>query len=231
MLCCLASLSPFSEFHSSSCRAQAFADHFKMALDCFFAVWFVVGNVWVFGRRSSAHDAPNLYRLCIAFLTFSCIGYAMPFILCALICCCLPCIISVMGFREDLNQNRGASSDAINALGTYKFKLKKPRNGDGNGNEGGSGVLAAGTDKERVVSAEDAVCCICLARYVDNDELRLLPCGHFFHKDCVDKWLKINALCPLCKSELDVVSATAPAIGFGRRHSDNRVGNDIESQQ
>ena len=66
-----------------------------------------------------------------------------------------------MGFREDLNQNRGASSDAINALGTYKFKLKKPRNGDGNGNgngnEGGSGVLAAGTDKERVVSAEDAV--------------------------------------------------------------------------
>ena len=184
MLCCLASLSPFSEFHSSSCRAQAFADHFKMALDCFFAVWFVVGNVWVFGRRSSAHDAPNLYRcapslpwcsifatyldvswcthvsrLCIAFLTFSCIGYAMPFILCALICCCLPCIISVMGFREDLNQNRGASSDAINALGTYKFKLKKPRNGDGNGNEGGSGVLAAGTDKERVVSAEDAVRC------------------------------------------------------------------------
>ncbi|CAN6340811.1 unnamed protein product [Urochloa humidicola] len=211
-------------------RAQAFADHFKMALDCFFAVWFVVGNVWVFGGRSSAHDAPNLYRLCIAFLTFSCIGYAMPFILCALICCCLPCIISVMGFREDLNQNKGASSDAINALGTYKFKLKKPRNGEGN--EGGGGVLAAGTDKERVVSAEDAVCCICLARYVDNDELRLLPCGHFFHKDCVDKWLKINALCPLCKAELDVVSTTAPAIGFGRRHSDNRrVGNDIESQQ
>lgn len=210
-------------------RAQAFADHFKMALDCFFAVWFVVGNVWVFGGRSSAHDAPNLYRLCIAFLTFSCIGYAMPFILCALICCCLPCIISVMGFREDLNQNRGATSEAINALGTYKFKSKKPHHGEGN--EGGGGVVAAGTDKERAVSAEDSVCCICLARYVDNDDLRLLPCGHFFHKDCVDKWLKINALCPLCKAEIEVVSTTAPANGFGRRHSDNRVGNDIESQQ
>nr|ACG27213.1 hypothetical protein [Zea mays]ACG34323.1 hypothetical protein [Zea mays] len=33
-----------------------------MALDCFFAVWFVVGNVWVFDGHSSAHDAPNLYR-------------------------------------------------------------------------------------------------------------------------------------------------------------------------
>ncbi|KAL9993139.1 hypothetical protein Hdeb2414_s1070g00978021 [Helianthus debilis subsp. tardiflorus] len=30
------------------------------------------------------------YRLCIVFLTFSCIGYAMPFILCGMICCCLP---------------------------------------------------------------------------------------------------------------------------------------------
>lgn len=211
-------------------RAQAFADHFKMALDCFFAVWFVVGNVWVFGGHSSAHDAPNLYRLCIAFLTFSCIGYAMPFILCALICCCLPCIISLMGFREDLDENRGATSDAINALGTYRFRSKKPRNGEAN--EGSGGVFAPGTDKERAVSAEDAVCCICLARYVDNDDLRLLPCGHFFHKDCVDKWLKINALCPLCKAEIDVVPRTAPpAIGFGRRDSHRRVGNDIESQR
>lgn len=209
-------------------RFQAFADHFKMALDCFFAVWFVVGNVWVFGGHSSAHDAPNLYRLCIAFLTFSCIGYAMPFILCALICCCLPCIISILGFREDLNQNRGASAETINALGTCKFKSKKTRDGDGN--EVGVGVVAAGTNKERVISAEDAVCCICLARYVDNDDLRELPCAHFFHKDCVDKWLKINALCPLCKAEIDGVSTSAPAIGFGRRHSDNRVGNDIESQ-
>jgi hypothetical protein len=94
-------------------------------------------------------------RLCIAFLTFSCIGYAMPFILCALICCCLPCIISILGFREDLNQNRGASAETINALGTCKFKSKKTRDGDGN--EVGVGVVAAGTNKERVISAEDAV--------------------------------------------------------------------------
>jgi len=46
------------------------------------------------------------------------------------------------------------------------------------------------------------VCCICLAKYADDDELRELPCFHVFHVDCVDKWLKINALCPLCKSEV-----------------------------
>lgn len=60
-----------------------------------------------------------------------------------------------MGFREDLNQNRGATAEAINSLGTYKFKSKKARSGEGN--DGGGGILAAGTDKERAVSAEDAV--------------------------------------------------------------------------
>lgn len=50
-------------------RIGAIFDHFKMALDCFFAVWFVVGNVWIFGEHSSSSDAPNLYRyVCCAIL-------------------------------------------------------------------------------------------------------------------------------------------------------------------
>ncbi|KAL3844126.1 hypothetical protein ACJIZ3_001529 [Penstemon smallii] len=186
-------------------RIKVFVEYFKMALDCFFAVWFVVGNVWIFGGHSSSAEAPNLYRLCIVFLTFSCIGYAMPFILCATICCCLPCIISVLGFREDLSHNRGATQDSINSLPTYKFKLKKTKSGNDKDNSSASGeggIVAAGTERERSISGEDAVCCICLAKYVNNDELRELPCSHFFHKDCVDKWLKINATCPLCKAEV-----------------------------
>ncbi|CAN1169152.1 E3 ubiquitin-protein ligase At4g11680 [Linum perenne] len=186
-------------------RLKVLIEYFKMGLDCFFAVWFVVGNVWIFGGHSSASDAPNMYRLCIVFLTFSCIGYAMPFILCATICCCLPCIISVLGFREDLAQTRGATPESIDALPTFKFKSKKTRNNDGrDGNIGANdgGVVAAGTEKERAISGEDAVCCICLGKYANNDELRELPCVHFFHKDCVDKWLKINASCPLCKSDV-----------------------------
>ncbi|KAI4377621.1 hypothetical protein MLD38_015218 [Melastoma candidum] len=194
-------------------RLKALIDYFKMGLDCFFAVWFVVGNVWIFGGRSSASDAPNMYRLCIIFLTFSCIGYAMPFILCATICCCLPCIISILGFREDLSRTRGASDEAIHALPTYKFKMKKCRNESDveNPAPGEGGIIAAGTERERMISGEDAVCCICLAKYANNDELKELSCSHFFHKECVDKWLKINALCPLCKSEVGVMAAGSEA--------------------
>ncbi|XP_022723933.1 E3 ubiquitin-protein ligase At1g63170-like isoform X2 [Durio zibethinus] len=200
-----------------STRLNGLVDHFKMALDCFFAVWFVVGNVWIFGGHSSPSDAPKLYRLCIVFLTFSCIGYAMPFILCATICCCLPCIISVLGFQEDFSQTRGATMESISALPTYKFKYKKTGNvNDQENSAGEGGVLATGTAKERVISGDDAVCCICLAKYADNDELRELPCIHVFHVVCVDKWLKINASCPLCKNEIGESSRASPlAIARG----------------
>ncbi|KAL6626864.1 hypothetical protein ACP70R_030590 [Stipagrostis hirtigluma subsp. patula] len=215
-----------NNFPVASPRVYAMVACFKLALDCFFAVWFVVGNVWIFGSRSSVHDAPNLYRLCIVFLAFGFIGYALPFILCTMICCCLPCIISMMGFHEDLDTNRGATSDAINTLAAYKYKSRKIRDGDVG--EDGGGVLAAGTDKERTISAEDAVCCICLSKFSNNEDLRELPCAHVFHMECIDKWLQINALCPLCKAEIG--SKIAPETGSGDPQNDNRVGHDIESQ-
>ncbi|XP_068648784.1 E3 ubiquitin-protein ligase At1g63170-like [Aristolochia californica] len=224
-----ASVGSGTGFGIFSARLNVLVDHFKMALDCFFAVWFVVGNVWIFGGHSSASEAPNLYRLCIVFLTFSCIGYAMPFILCATICCCLPCIISILGFREDLGHGRGATPESINALPTLKFRLKKSKNREGSEIDaegvGEGGVLAAGTDKERIISAEDAVCSICLAKYGDNEELRELPCVHFFHVECVDKWLKINASCPLCKREVGECVISTSGTNSGRRQGDRRVGN------
>ncbi|KAJ6330077.1 hypothetical protein OIU76_008833 [Salix suchowensis] len=210
-------------------RVKVLVEYFKMALDCFFAVWFVVGNVWIFGGHSSAEEAPNLYRLCIVFLTFSCIGYAMPFILCATICCCLPCIISVLGFREDLTQTRGATTESIDALPTYKFKLMKNRNSeDSSAGASDGGIVAAGTEKERVISGEDAVCCICLAKFANNDELRELPCSHFFHKECVDKWLKINASCPLCKSEVgEGLLGSLSGLSTSQRRGENGAGNGM----
>nr|KAJ0202503.1 hypothetical protein LSAT_V11C500234730 [Lactuca sativa] len=94
----------------SNVRVNMLVDHFKMVVDCFFVVWFVVGNVWIFGEQSYSVDAPNLYRLSIVFLAISCIGYAMPFILCGMICCCFPCIVFILGIREDMNQIIGATS-------------------------------------------------------------------------------------------------------------------------
>ena len=80
----------------------------------------------------------------------------MPFVLCAAICCCLPCLISVLGFRENFSQTRGATAEAINALPVYKFKLKS-RNDLEFSEEGEGGFLLQGSEKKRLISGEDAV--------------------------------------------------------------------------
>jgi hypothetical protein len=64
------------------------------------------------------------------FLVFGFIGYLMPFVLCTMVYCCLPCIISILGFHEDMDMNRGAAAEAINALVAYKFQSMKIRDGD-----------------------------------------------------------------------------------------------------
>jgi hypothetical protein len=98
----------------------------------------------------------------LAFLALSCVGYAIPFIMCAAICCCFPCLISVLRLQEDLGQSRGATQELIDALPTYKFKPKRNKNwgidhASSSENLDEGGILGPGTKKERVVSAEDAV--------------------------------------------------------------------------
>ncbi|GMN67811.1 hypothetical protein TIFTF001_036885 [Ficus carica] len=50
-------------------------------------------------------------------------------------------------------------------------------------------------------------CSVCLGDYGENDVLRLLPhCGHAFHLECVDPWLRLRPTCPLCRSSPHVVA-------------------------
>lgn len=49
---------------------------------------------------------------------------------------------------------------------------------------------------------QDKCCSICLGDYEDGEHCRLLSCGHCFHTDCVDAWLQINRICPLCKVDV-----------------------------
>ncbi|ORX57840.1 hypothetical protein BCR36DRAFT_344588 [Piromyces finnis] len=37
----------------------------------------------------------------------------------------------------------------------------------------------------------------------DDDNIRLMPCGHIFHESCIFQWLKDNNTCPVCRYELE----------------------------
>jgi hypothetical protein len=46
-------------------------------------------------------------------------------------------------------------------------------------------------------------CLICMENYKINEYKRVLPdCKHYFHKKCIDKWLKKKSSCPICRAEL-----------------------------
>ncbi|XP_064829558.1 RING finger protein 215 isoform X1 [Oncorhynchus masou masou] len=45
-------------------------------------------------------------------------------------------------------------------------------------------------------------CAVCLEQFNNNQCLRVLPCLHEFHRDCVDPWLLLQHTCPLCKRSI-----------------------------
>ena len=49
---------------------------------------------------------------------------------------------------------------------------------------------------------ENKKCIICLDEYKNNDKVIYLPCIHFFHKKCINRWLKNKPKCPICQYEI-----------------------------
>ena len=45
-------------------------------------------------------------------------------------------------------------------------------------------------------------CSICLVGFENDDMLLKLPCDHYFHKQCIEEWLKeYDYKCPVCRHE------------------------------
>lgn len=57
--------------------------------------------------------------------------------------------------------------------------------------------------KLEMSSPESESCAICVDDFKEGDMMRVLPCNHHFHLDCIDEWLINHSdLCPLCKNQV-----------------------------
>uniref|UniRef100_A0ACD5VUW1 Uncharacterized protein n=1 Tax=Avena sativa TaxID=4498 RepID=A0ACD5VUW1_AVESA len=66
--------------------------------------------------------------------------------------------------------------------------------------------------KKEVVAAAGADCAVCLSELADGDKVRALPsCGHAFHVECVDAWLRAKTTCPLCRAEVELPQGSGKA--------------------
>jgi len=50
----------------------------------------------------------------------------------------------------------------------------------------------------------NSTCSICIEDFAQGERLRVLPCGHSFHTECIMPWLTTrNANCPMCKESFE----------------------------
>ncbi|NWI17100.1 RNF44 protein, partial [Crypturellus soui] len=57
--------------------------------------------------------------------------------------------------------------------------------------------------------SEQTLCVVCFSDFEARQLLRVLPCNHEFHAKCVDKWLKANRTCPICRADASEVQREA----------------------
>ena len=63
-------------------------------------------------------------------------------------------------------------------------------------------------------------CSICTEDFQKGEELRVLPCNHKFHPDCVDPWLlNVSGTCPLCRIDLRPSTTEGEEGSSSRRNS------------
>ena len=111
---------------------------------------------------------------------------------------------------------RGATQEIIDAIPVKVFRTRNMESKDGNSQlhnttdqtmSGESSEClersSSSTLNEDGQNIEDHECCrICLVEYENGDQIRILPCNHEFHKDCIDSWLVKNSSCPACRHSL-----------------------------
>ncbi|KAH6831370.1 RING/U-box superfamily protein [Perilla frutescens var. hirtella] len=75
-------------------------------------------------------------------------------------------------------ESRGLSADSIASLASVNYKSQDVQEGSSDS------------------------CVICRLDYEDGDTLTVLSCKHLYHPECINNWLQINKVCPVCSTEV-----------------------------
>jgi len=55
---------------------------------------------------------------------------------------------------------------------------------------------------ETIVEKKEKKCCICLAEFLNDEDVSLIKCEHLFHSSCIKEWSTYNITCPVCRKNL-----------------------------
>lgn len=76
--------------------------------------------------------------------------------------------------------------------------------------------------------ASRSTCAICIEEFQEGCKVRVLPCGHTFHAECIDIWFiekQPSLTCPMCKGEVDFPALFAASLTTVASTSQSRVAH------
>jgi len=127
--------------------------------------------------------APVLWGVSVQIVALRFAIWILPmFVLTCLFCCFGSMLLIVSKYKKWKDRQR--VTEMLDTLPKYKYKLDQASYG------------------EIQIDRDSADCAICLSSYDEGIELRILPCRHHYHQECIDQWLCLTPNCPLCKREI-----------------------------
>ena len=110
--------------------------------------------------------------------------------------------------RTDIEMNPSTQTQPVPAPATAEGDREVEA---GAADDHASANNADGTDEQGQLG-----CSICTEDFTKGEDIRVLPCNHKFHPDCVDPWLlNVSGTCPLCRIDLRPQDAEgAPAANI-----------------
>jgi len=145
----------------------------------FYLMLFLWGCFLLTMRNSNcAMICPNMQSFSLILLVISLLYIFMPLFLLISICFCIPCLLISSLFCGP-KPIKSIEKDFVKKLERKEF------------------TSVEFTDHDD--------CVICRGSFVKKDKVIVLPCNrkHYFHEGCVEKWLDISCLCPICRADLN----------------------------
>lgn len=106
--------------------------------------------------------------------------------------------IPIVKFGEKDNVAKKEAGDIEMAAAEGSKNEDNSKSADLSETEKSTSLNADGSDESGQLG-----CSICTEDFSKGEEVRVLPCNHKFHPECVDPWLlNVSGTCPLCRIDL-----------------------------